>query len=219
MNHTAAHLALRALLKTLSVCTTGSTTLAATSSGYTRSAGSFVDDGFAAGQEATPAGFVATTPRVVTSVTALTLSVDTTSGNVSSESASSGRTLSVLIPTSQAWENIRHTPQTGVPYVEEEYVPGPTRKISLGAFGEVEALPLYVVKVYVPANKGRAAASLYADALLDLFAPETAITVSGATLRVRGDVAPFAGQLLQTATGFAVVSVTVPLRLRTANTV
>lgn len=79
---------------------------------------------------------------------------------------------------------------------------------------------MYNLRIYVPANVGIDGALQYADSLLTLFAPGTEITVgSGSTLTVRGDVAPFVGQMMQADAGFAVVPVTVPLRLRTANSI
>jgi hypothetical protein len=50
-------LALRGRVLTLSVATTGTTSLAATATGYTRAAGSFVTDGFKPGMEVLAAGF------------------------------------------------------------------------------------------------------------------------------------------------------------------
>jgi len=213
-NHTAAVLALRAHLLTLSVCSTGSASLAATATGYTRTVGSFVTDGFVVGAEVVPAGFTDTTPRTITAVTATIMTV---SGAVTAQSAAGGRSLSVTLPTQRAWENVDFTPTTGSPYVTEEYLPGAAQKITIGPFGEIEALPIYLPRIFVPSNTGRAAVSQYADAVLALFAPETTITVGADSLRVRGDVAPFLGQLLNLDAGFAVIPITIPLRYRTPN--
>jgi hypothetical protein len=214
VNHRVSRLALRTRLLTLSVCTTGSTTLEATATGYTRASGSFLTDGFAPGMEVTPSGFTQTATGVILAVTALTMTI---SGGRTVQASGSGRSLAVGLPASRAWENVEFSPTNGVPYVVETYLPGPGRKITLGAFGEIESLPQYVVQVHVPANKGAGAADGYADALLEHFAPETSISISNATLRVRGDVAPFSGQLLQSSPGFAAVPVNIPLRLRAAN--
>jgi hypothetical protein len=213
-SHTDVLLAVRNVLLTFAGPTTGSTTLAATATGYSRASGSFVDDGFVIGMEITPSGFSTNTVDVLTGVTALTL---TTKNARSVETSASGRTISVALPSARSWENVALTPTAGVPYITEEYVPGPSEKISMGPLGETEALPLYVVKVFVPSNTGRAAASKYADALLNLFASGTGIGVSGATVHVRSDPGPFAGQLIQTDDGWAVVPVTIPLRYRVAN--
>ena len=223
-NHNDALLALRAKLLTLSVLTTGSTSLAAISTGFTRASGSFVTDGFAVGMEVTPAGFVDNTRRVVTNVAALTLTV---SGTVTAESAAGSRSLTVALPSVRVWENAEPknaagatvTLVPGTPYITEQYLPGPTERITLGPLGELEAMPVYIPTVYVPSNVGRMAAAKYADALVTLFAPETAITLSGSSLRVRSRPGPFPGQLLQLETGFAGIAVTVPLRYRTPNSI
>lgn len=211
MIHRVARLALRAKLATLSVCTTGSTTLAATATGYTRASGSFLDDGFAPGVELTPAGFTQTTTAVVEAVTALTLTVV---GSRTVESAASGRTLSVGLPSSCAWENVEFTPAAGVPYLTEEYLPGPSVQYGIGQSNETELLPTYLPRVHVPAGFGAGAADAYADAILTLFAPKTAITLAGARLHVTTRPGPFRGQLLQSSPGFAMVPVTIPLLLR-----
>jgi hypothetical protein len=216
VNHNALRLACRSHLLTLEVCTTGSTTLAATTTGYTRDSGSFVTDGFKPGMEVTPSGFVVTTPGTITAVSALALTIK---DGRTTESGASGRTLTVGLPARRVWENTESQPVTGEPYVVEQYLPGPGRKITLGPLGQIEVLPQYVVQVYVPANQGTGAADGYADAILEHFAPETSITVNNATLRVRTDVIPFRGQLLQSAPGHAVVPVNIPMRLRVANTV
>ena len=72
IDHLAALLALRGRALTLSVATTGSTSLSATTTGYARAAGSFITDGLVVGAEITASGF--TTPAnngqgVVTAVT------------------------------------------------------------------------------------------------------------------------------------------------------
>jgi hypothetical protein len=215
LEHRDVRAALRAKLLTLQVCTTGSTTLAATATGYTRASGSFLTDGFAPGMEVTPDGFTQTATAVIKAVTALTIAVV---GSRTVEASASGRTLTVGLPASRAWENVEYTPTTGVPYVVEEYIPGPMRQVTLGSQGEMEVLPIYAPKVYVPSGLGSGAADAYADALLLWFAPMVSVTIPNGTLRVRSDVAPYRGQLLQNSPGFAVVPVTIPLRLRTAAT-
>jgi len=123
------------------------------------------------------------------------------------------------LPTSRAWENVAFTPTTGTTWIAESYLPGPARKITLGALGEMETLPQYVVQVNVASNAGVGTADGLVDDILTHFAPETSITVTGATLRVRGDTAPFASQLIQSAPGFATVTINIPLRLRAANVI
>lgn len=203
-------LALRAKLLTLSVATTGPMALAATATGYTRAAGSFVTDGFAIGMEVTPAGFATNTRRVVTAVTSLAIAVQ---GSVTAEASAGGRSLTVGLPASRAWENIAFQPTAGVPWVREEFLPGPTSQDTVGPFGRLGALPQYAIHIHVPAATGLTP-KRYTNALRILFAPRTKIPLpTSGTLAVRSDTGPYAGQLQQSQPGFAVQPLTIPLRL------
>lgn len=209
-------LALRAKALQLVVATTGTMSLAATTTGYTRATGSFLTDGFAPGMEVTPTGFATNTPRVITAVSALAITV---SGSLTAEAAAGGRSLTVGLPTSRAWENVAFQPVAGVPWVREEFLPGPTSQETIGPFGELEATPMYALYVNVPAETGLTG-KRYVDALRVLFAPRTQIALStGDTLRVRADTGPYAGQLQQSQPGFATQPFTIPLRLRTPNSI
>ncbi len=216
ISHHAALLALRAQVVALSVVTTGSATLAATSTGYSRASGSFVTDGFTVGMEFTPAGFAVNAVHVITAVTATLIS---TADTIAVETASSGRSLAVGLPTLRAWENVAFTPTAGRWYVEEDYLPGPSAQETLGSRGQVEALPQYVLKLYGTAGHGPEALYAAADALLTAFAPRTGLTLStGDTLQVRTNPAPFRSQLLAAPQGgWSVVTVTIPCRVRSAN--
>lgn len=216
INHYLIQKALRVKLLTLSVATTGSVTLAATTTGYTRTTGSFLTDGFTNGMEVTPSGFTQTAVGTVIAVSALSMTID---GGRTAQSAGAGRTLAVGLPSLRAWENVALNPTTNQPFIEENYLPGAGEQVTLGPLGEIEIDPSYVVKVYVPAQGGIGAARSYTDALFTLFAPRTSLSVTGHTVSVRTRPAPFAGQLLQTESGFAVVPFTVPLRARTANAI
>lgn len=218
ISHTAALIALRTQALTLSVCTTGSATLTATTTGYSRAdGGSFITDGFAVGMEITPTGFSANTVDVLTGVTATTL---TTRNARAAETAGAGRTIAVTLPALRAWENVDFTPTTGRWYVDEDYLPGPAEQITLGAYGAIETLPQYVLKLYGTSNAGATALYKVADALLALFAPRRSLTLStGDTIAVRTSPAPYRGQLLPSDSGWSLVTITVPLRSRSANTI
>jgi hypothetical protein len=210
-------LALRTRLLTLSVVTTGSANLAASTAGYTRASGSFLTDGFAAGMEVTPSGFTQTATGVVSAVATGTLTI---TGGRTVQTAGAGRSVACLLPAARAWENVAFQPITGSPWVEEDYLPGPVAQTTLGPRGRIEALSLYVLKLYGLPQVGAGALFKMADAVLLLFAPRTALTLSsGDVVRVRTDPAPYRGQLMQDTAGFAVVTVTVPLRVETANTI
>ena len=71
----------------------------------------------------------------------------------------------------------------------------------------------------IPQNTGALVAQKYADALVTLFAPGTSMAVGSDNLRVSGQPAPFPGPLLNDEDGWAGMLVTIPLRLRTANSI
>jgi hypothetical protein len=215
VNHLAIQLACRARALTLEVCTTGSTTLAATGSTYTRAAGSFVTDGFAVGMEVTPSGaWSDTTKRVVTAVTATVLTVD---GTPTAQVAASGRTLSVGLPSNAGWENVGTATEARVPMVEERYIPGATRRRTLGSFGQLEVLPIYELTFHGRTGADVTALASYADALIEHFAPDTPLTVGSDTARVRGLPAPTRSAIRTLEGGAAFTTVSIPLTLDTAN--
>lgn len=216
IDHVAAIQALRTQALTLAVCTTGSTSLSNTTSAYVRAAGSFLTDRFRAGMEVTPTGFPSSTKQTITNVTATVMTV---SGTMTAAAAASGRTLAVGLPSNRQWENTDFTPPSApTPYVVEQYLPGPTSKVTIGPFGQVEGTPMYALAVYAANKVGIDAPYAYADALLDLFAPSTNLSLSdGNTLRVRTDTGPYRGQLIRDDAGRSVIPITIPLRIRTAN--
>lgn len=219
--------ALRARLATMTVCTTGSVTLAATVTGFTRTTGSFVTDGFVLGMELTASGFTKaanTGVKVITAVTALTITCE---GCVV-EGAGAARTIRVVLPSLQAKENSEPTDgivtgrQAGRPYYEEQFPGGGGRQMTVGGAGdhaELEFLLTFSPRVHVQAGIGREAAGAYATALLALFPPGYQFTGLGASeeLWVLHAPIPYPGQLLTSSPGFAFVPVTVPLGFRTPN--
>lgn len=210
--------ALRTQLLTMEPATTGSISLEVTSSGFVRSSGSFVTDGFEPGMEVLGAGFSAGANNdrfTIDSVVALTLNIT----GLTVEGSGSGRTLSVGLPIGRAWENIKFTPITGEPFIEEEFLSGPSSQITVGSDeATLRVDPLYVVKIFAPEHVGVAAPNRYADAVLLAFKPNRKITLTnGDVMRVRTDTSPFRGQLTHRRAGWVVVPVTVPLFLFTQN--
>jgi hypothetical protein len=214
IDHTMLQLALRAKLLTLSVATTGSTTLAATTTGYSRTAGSFYADFFWPGMELATSGFASNGTRVITQVTPTTITV---AGSLTPEVAAAGRTLTVGLPSNRAWENVTYQPITGVPYIEEQYIPGPAAMVNDGYAGLLELRPMYSPRVYVPLDTGISADGRYADAITRLFLPGTTLPLAtGDQFVVRGDVAPMRGQRAPSATpGWSCIPVTIPLKVTT----
>ena len=226
IDHTAATLALRNRALTLSVATTGSTTLAATTTGFTRAAGSFITDGFVVGMEILAAGFSTAANNgngVVTSVAAGTLLVDAytvtlgvtgytvAARTLATEAAAAGRTISVGLPAMRAWENTALTPVAGKPYLEEDYVPATERLFtSPAASGMVEETGLYVLKWYGLSGKGISALRKSVHALKLLYTPGTKLTAGSHTVRVRADAATQTGQIIPLTGGMAVLVLPVP---------
>ena len=219
VDHRAIELACRARLQTLLVCTTGSATLAGTATGYARTTGSFVTDGFEQGMELAASGFSLPAnngPRTVTGVTDLALSC----AGCAAEAAGAGRTLTVGLPARAGWENVDFAPAAGRPSCEEHYLPGPAAVSTIGPNGRIVSLPEYVINLYATDNQGIGALAAYATAILTLFPPELVIGLAnGDLLRVRGDQAPFRGQLLPDQPGWAVLPVTIPLRCYSLNSI
>lgn len=121
------------------------------------------------------------------------------------------------LPAARAWENATFTPVAGVPYVEEEYLPGGRTQRTVGPRGVMEYLPTYVVYVHHPANT-KLAARKSADAVLAHFPPRLELTVAaGDRLKVRADQAPYARPTLPSAPGFVTIPVVIPLRVYTSN--
>lgn len=216
INHGAMRLAMRAKLVTLVVCSTGAVQLSATATGYARAVGSFLTDGFLVGMELAGLGFVAganNAPHTITAVDALTITCANTVVEVVG-----ARTLTVGLPSTVALENSALAAGTRVPYWEEQYIPGPEARGSIGPNARLIATPMFAPRVYVPANTGAYAADAYADAIKALFPPGLALPAlaNGDVLKVRGDVAPFRGQLMQGEPGFCCVPVTIPFRCNNA---
>ena len=235
ISNSAVLLALRNRALSLVVATTGGVSLSATATGYARAAGSFVTDGFKVGQEILSSGFTTTANNgngVITSVTALAMTVNaytvaiTSSGYVVTprtlvvEATAAARTIAVGFPAMLANTNADFLPVTGVPYGEEDYVPGPAAQVTLGPLGTVELFPLYTLNIYGPSNTGISGILSVVDALLLSFAPRTGITLaSGDVVRIRESPAPYAGALVQASPGWAFCPVTIPCWIRTANAI
>jgi hypothetical protein len=210
-SHLAMQNAMRTRLLSLVVATTGTTTLAATLTGYSRTTGSFIADGLAPGMEIVPSGFSTNPVGVITDITPLTLSV---TGVRSAQVAAAGRSLVVGLPSLREWENEELIPVVGEPYVEEQYIPGPAFAPEIGPGGRIERRPMYSPRIFVRAKTAIAGNGRYGDAILSHFAPGLQLTASdGTILRVRDDVAPTVGQRLPgVAVGWSCVPITIPFQ-------
>ena len=217
INQIEAHLALRNRLLGLTVATTGSTTLTATRTGYTRAAGSFVTDGFYPGMEVTPSGFTTNTVDIITRVEATTL----TTKNIHPAEASGGsRTLAVTLPALRSWENVAFEPVEGRPFIEEEFIPGTSELIAMPfAGGVTEETGLYVVRWYGLPEYDMTAMRKSVNEVLELFTPGTQVTSGSTTLRVRGDIGPQASRIDKTGDGWVVVTIEVPFIAHAINAI
>lgn len=228
--------AARARLGTMVAATTGPGSFSVTPTGYARTAGSFVADHFEVGMEVRGAGFVNAINNgvgVVTRVTTLALSVSLFVVSYSAqgvrtvtrpatvvEGAAGGRTLSVGRPTFAAWENVGFTPETGIPYWDEQYVRGPALLGTIGPQGRIVGEPMYLPRINVQSDTSIEAASRYADAIVNVFPPgDKIVLASGNVIEVRADSAPYGGQLLPNGAGFSGLLCTVPLRVRSINAI
>lgn len=221
ISHSAYQAACRARAKTLSVCSTGSIAMSATASGYVRTAGSFITDGFAVGMELVAASFTKAANNGAKPITAISADGRAISclGCVA-EGSAAGRTLSVGLPLTRRYMNVVVDTEQGVPYFTEQYIPGPSKVVTLGPLGEIELTPMYSGAFSVPEGTGEAAAASYINAFLTLFTPRTALALpSGEALRVRTDTGPFPSQLLAGEPGFAVQTAAIPLWIRTPNSI
>jgi hypothetical protein len=187
--------------------------IAATATGYERASGSFLADGFAIGMQVTPDGFTESTPARIVAVDALAITTDLPRAV---DAPAGGRSLTVGLPD-VAYENVRYTPTPGRVWFREEYLPGGGSNLTLGAFATLTQLPLYVIHAHLPQFQDATAASRYTDALLNHFAPTTPLSVPGATVTVRSDVVPSPSPLQPTGDGWAVVTMSIPLRVTTSN--
>jgi hypothetical protein len=135
------------------------------------------------------------------------------------------------LPSLRALEDIPFTRVDGQPYLEEQYLPGPGTVPHDGYEGLLKLTPMYVLRLYTPANSGISASAKYADAILRLFAPGTVLPLPNAgslfypdavlpytgeeSLVVRADFAPYPGQRSPSdPPGWSVVPITIPLECR-----
>jgi len=215
LDHQELLLALRTRLLTTEIATTGATALAATGTGYTRAAGSFVADGFVHGMEVLPSGFSANDIGIIKTVEAQTI---TTYDPRTAEGADSGRSLTVGIPLLRGWENLAMERIARRWYIDEDYLPGTPIRIGIGAKSFMEDQPAYVLRVEGLPGIGTEAMFTVTQGILDLFPPTLAIILAGGHIvYVRSDVAPYREQMVSRVAGTVEIVITIPLVVRTSN--
>lgn len=217
LDHDAALLALRARALTLSIATTGSMSLAATSTGFTRASGSFLTDGFYAGMEIQPAGFSTVTPKTIKTVSALSIATEETGFT---QAAGSGRSLVAGVPSRRAWETYPFAPTAGRLYVVDEFAPAAPQLLSgIAEGGDLEEFGTWQFKWMGLSQHGETPIRRSVDALLELFTPHTTFAAGAHTLRIAGNPGPFAGSIRPLGTGWSLCTVTIPWRAFTTNAI
>lgn len=214
LDHLAAREAFRARLLTFVAATTGTTTLGADVDGFTRAAGSFITDGFAAGMEVAGAGFPGTVgdSAIVKTVSALNLKIE---GGRTATAPAAARSLTVSLPQDRRWQGTQTPVSTAVatrPNVLEQWVPGITRD-----YGAIVDTGFYVVTLNALANRGINAVMREMQKIRDLFPPGTQFFIGSDMIRVTGDPAPSFSQPVTTANGYETSSLRIPWRAVTTN--
>lgn len=201
----------------LVVATTGLATLSATSTGYARTAGSFIADGFVVGQDLTPTGFTQTTVGVISGVSALALTID---GGRTVQTAGANRSLVSGLPTLRVLQNVPFTRIAGRPFVVEGFpLGGASVQTIPGRTGRLQQDGLSVWTWYGIAGVGTSAIDKGVAALMARFAPYTRLTLSdGTNVDMRGDASPTASDLVAE-DGWIRSTITLPWRASTRNAV
>lgn len=116
------------------------------------------------------------------------------------------------LPASRAYENIVFTPTPGAEYVEETFVPAPSRlRTATAKGGTVETRGLYVLRWFGLAGTASSQLRTSADAVLALFPPgSTVLATDGTRVRILGDPGPSQSQINYAVPGRAVVTITIP---------
>lgn len=215
----ATKLALRNRARALLVATTGAVSLSATATGFARTTGSFVTDGFAEGEEFVAAGFgIAGNngPRVVANVQPLLV---TTTVAPAVEAAAGGRSLVAGLPLIRSWENKKAEKVAGRPYIDENFVPATQQLRGMAQSGVVEETGLYVITWFGLENFDTGGINRPMNALKALFAPGTVVLAGSVRIRIRGDVAPQGGQIIPQGNGWAACQLRIPWRAESLNAI
>ena len=116
----------------------------------------------------------------------------------------------------RVYGNMAYQPTQGREYIEEDYAPGTSTLKGLVEGGTVEDTGLYMIRWYGIANTGEKTLNDKVDSLLALFPAGSYLPLaygSGLLVRIRGDAAPYRGQLRATKPGFVMILVTIPYRV------
>ncbi len=224
----------------MTILTTGAQSLSATATGFARTAGSFLTDGFAIGMEVTSSDFANAANNgkgIITAVSALSMTVTKkqlgSAGGVPTvvagtanvvEVAGAGKSIAALVPMLREFDNTAVQRVAGVPLIEDRFVSAGNHLATYAAEGQAEDSGLYIVTWFGLAGQGTAAILRGTGALLQRFAPGTPMAMSdGNVIRVRGESRseprPQGGQIIPIDGGWAYRQVQIPWRARSRNTI
>ncbi len=164
-----ARAALRESALTFLAANTGLTTLGCTTAGFTRSAGSFLTDGFRPGHEVVSAGFAgaASGTFVLKSVTDLLMEAENPTG-LTTQAAAGGRQITCPWLARAAWENWPFDMDPARPYVREKLVPQEQTRTSIGPNARVQVGGTWMLDFFFPANvKGTVGPGSYVGTLCE----------------------------------------------------
>lgn len=153
---------IRAALEThlcaLGIATTGPRTdIAATATGYRRSAGSFLDDGFRVSDTIQPAGFAETQAAIVLAVSDDVLVVDRA---VATEPAGAPVCLTATIPERRKFEGQPFVKPKDRPWLRAALRPAGAPLVAWGTGGLLRHHGSFLVELFEPVDSGRGLARI-----------------------------------------------------------
>ena len=169
--------AIRTRLLTLEMVSTGVlTVLSASGYVFSRSAGSFVTDGFAIGDEVMPSGFANSANNARALITALSASAMTVDRALTTEAAGASATIKAQLPQGRKWEGQAYAPTKGQRYISEMVRSIDSTVRALGDGGTISHLLTANFTLNYPSGKGTLGIERMAGALLYLFRPSVRMT-------------------------------------------
>lgn len=176
--------ALETYLCALSLAATGPRTdIAATVTGFQRTEGSFLDDGFQVGDTVQPGGFADTRPGIVLAVADSVLVVDR---KVSAEPAGPEVSLTAMLPERRKFEGQPFQKPKDKPWLRAALRPAGAPLVAWGSGGLVRHHGSFLVELFEPVDAGRGLARVerLADALRRHFKPGLALAHGGVRVRL-----------------------------------
>lgn len=210
----AAHLALRSIAEAVVVAETGSTSLAATKTGFTRATGSFVDDGFVEGMQITADGFPGAIDGTYHIASVADLAITTVEAVPASAAAAGSRSIIAGYPATRLYTNApeQRIPVTGWS-VRDAFQHSTIDAVHLGRGGATDETGLYILTLFGLIHTGTAAMYAMATALGRAFHVDLSVGLADdTTLRIGRNPGPFAGQVRHLESGVPFLVLTIPWR-------